>query len=56
VLRGRGACGTLDGATTVAAALLREFPEHVERHLRSQCGTCAATPFQSLRPFEVEPA
>lgn len=29
-LRGRGACGTLDGAANVAAALLREFPERVE--------------------------
>ena len=27
VLRGRGACGTLDGATNVAASLLRHFPQ-----------------------------
>ncbi|MEW2355745.1 NADH-ubiquinone oxidoreductase-F iron-sulfur binding region domain-containing protein [Spirillospora sp. NPDC029432] len=40
-LRGRGACGTLDGATNVAAALLREFPEAVAAHLDGRCGICA---------------
>ena len=61
VLRGRGACGTLDGAANVAASLLREFPEIVERHLTTRsgatrCEPCAGTPFQSGRPFEVEKA
>jgi NADH:ubiquinone oxidoreductase subunit F (NADH-binding) len=40
-LRGRGACGTLDGATNVAAALLREFPEEVRIHLEDRCDVCA---------------
>ncbi|ROO85644.1 NADH:ubiquinone oxidoreductase subunit F (NADH-binding) [Actinocorallia herbida] len=39
-LRGRGACGTLDGATNVAASLLREFPKQVDGHLDGACGTC----------------
>ena len=47
VLRGRGACATLDGATNVAASLLQQFPQVVARHLeavrgmpirRLQCG------------------
>lgn len=42
-LRGRGACATLDGATNVAASLLREFPRSVEEHLDAQCARCAAT-------------
>jgi len=41
-LRGRGACGTLDGATNVAASLLREFPDRVAAHLQGRCGDCAA--------------
>lgn len=39
-LRGRGACGTLDGATNVAASLLREFPEIVAAHLYGHCPKC----------------
>ncbi|MGH1561573.1 NADH-ubiquinone oxidoreductase-F iron-sulfur binding region domain-containing protein [Mumia sp. DW29H23] len=39
-LRGRGACGTLDGATNVAASLLREFPDLVAAHLDDVCGVC----------------
>ncbi|GAA3384987.1 NADH-ubiquinone oxidoreductase-F iron-sulfur binding region domain-containing protein [Cryptosporangium minutisporangium] len=53
VLRGRGACGTLDGATNVAASLLREFPSDVEQHLGGACSTCADQPFRAERPFEV---
>lgn len=41
-LRGRGACGTLDGATNVAAGLLREFPDVVEVHLAGRCAVCAS--------------
>ncbi|BCB82856.1 NADH-ubiquinone oxidoreductase-F iron-sulfur binding region domain-containing protein [Phytohabitans suffuscus] len=41
-LRGRGACGTLDGATNVAASLLREFPDLVATHVDGTCGICDA--------------
>lgn len=54
VLRGRGACGTLDGATNVAASLLRQFPQAVARHLVNDCGTCRAGAFDAVRPYEVE--
>ena len=37
VLRGRGACATLDAATNVAATLLQQFPEVVARHLDGEC-------------------
>jgi hypothetical protein len=40
-LRGRGACGTLDGATNIAASLLREFPDAVSTHLSGRCHLCA---------------
>jgi NADH:ubiquinone oxidoreductase subunit F (NADH-binding) len=54
VLRSRGACGTLDGATNVAATLIQEFPEILQRHLDGECSVCDSTPFQARRPFEVE--
>jgi NADH:ubiquinone oxidoreductase subunit F (NADH-binding) len=54
VLRGRGACGTLDGATNVAASLLVKFPADVTRHLQNGCVTCQAGAFSALRPYEVE--
>ncbi|HEX2212513.1 MAG TPA: NADH-ubiquinone oxidoreductase-F iron-sulfur binding region domain-containing protein [Mycobacterium sp.] len=54
VLRGRGACGTLDGATNVAASLLRQFPNVVARHLGNDCETCRAGAFDAIRPYEVE--
>jgi NADH:ubiquinone oxidoreductase subunit F (NADH-binding) len=54
VLRGRGACGTLDGATNVAASLLRQFPQLVTRHLANECPSCRAGAFDALRPYEVE--
>ncbi|KAA1423061.1 hypothetical protein FE697_013075 [Mumia zhuanghuii] len=41
-LRGRGACGTLDGATNVAASLLREFPDLVSAHLDGGCVICGS--------------
>jgi NADH:ubiquinone oxidoreductase subunit F (NADH-binding) len=54
VLRGRGACATLDGATFVAATLLREFPQTVARHLANDCDTCRDEAFRAVRPYEVE--
>jgi NADH:ubiquinone oxidoreductase subunit F (NADH-binding) len=54
VLRGRGACGTLDAATNVAASLFAEFPDEVSAHLRGACPACAAHPYTAVRPFEVE--
>jgi NADH:ubiquinone oxidoreductase subunit F (NADH-binding) len=39
-LRGRGACALLDGAATLAASLLNEFPDAVERHLTGTCPVC----------------
>jgi NADH:ubiquinone oxidoreductase subunit F (NADH-binding) len=41
-LRGRGACALLDGATTIVATLLREFPDDVAAHLRGACNRCHA--------------
>jgi NADH:ubiquinone oxidoreductase subunit F (NADH-binding) len=54
VLRGRGACGTLDGATNMAASLLVQFPTDVARHLQNSCETCQVGAFSALRPYEVE--
>ncbi len=54
VLRGRGACGTLDGATNIAASLLRKFPQLVARHLANDCQSCRTAAFHALRPYEVE--
>lgn len=52
VLRGRGACATLDGAANVAAGLLDQFPALVDGHLDGGCTGCGG--FSALRPFEVE--
>ncbi|GAA2976104.1 NADH-ubiquinone oxidoreductase-F iron-sulfur binding region domain-containing protein [Microbacterium terrae] len=52
-LRGRGACGTLDGATNIAATLLREFPALVADHLRVECGRCAVEDASMSVPFAV---
>lgn len=54
VLRGRGACATLDGATNIAGSLLREFHDDVERHLAGECESCRPGPFTALRPYEVQ--
>jgi NADH:ubiquinone oxidoreductase subunit F (NADH-binding) len=54
VLRGRGACATLDAATNVAASLLAKFPEVVQSHLDNGCRTCQSGAFQNDRPYEVE--
>ena len=54
VLRGRGACATLDGATNVAASLLVQFPQMVANHLENGCKTCHSGAFSAVRPYEVE--
>jgi len=54
VLRGRGACATLDGATNVAASLLVQFPQVVASHLEKGCQTCNSGAFSAVRPYEVE--
>ena len=53
VLRGRGACATLDAATNIAASLLAKFPDDVAHHLRGDCPDCGTTVFTAERPFEV---
>jgi len=55
VLRGRGACATLDAATNVAASLLDQFPHVVDRHLGNACQPCRVGAFRADRPYEVEP-
>jgi NADH:ubiquinone oxidoreductase subunit F (NADH-binding) len=54
VLRGRGACATLDAATNVAASLLAQFPDEVARHLEGACQNCGNQPFRADRPYEAE--
>ncbi|MBV8182772.1 MAG: hypothetical protein JO045_29065 [Mycobacterium sp.] len=54
VLRGRGACATLDAATNIAASLLDQFPDQVQRHLKNACQTCQLGAFRAERPYEVE--
>jgi NADH:ubiquinone oxidoreductase subunit F (NADH-binding) len=54
VLRGRGACATLDAATNVAASLLTAFPQAVTRHRQGSCDSCAVELFDVRRPYEVE--
>jgi hypothetical protein len=54
VLRGRGACATLDAATNVATTLVLQFPQLVARHLDGDCDSCRAGTYNLLRPYEVE--
>ncbi|OBC01047.1 NADH dehydrogenase [Mycobacterium sp. 852013-50091_SCH5140682] len=54
VLRGRGACATLDGAANVAAGLLTQFPDLVQRHLENRCSACRSGAYMAMRPYEVE--
>jgi NADH:ubiquinone oxidoreductase subunit F (NADH-binding) len=54
VLKGRGACATLDAATNVAATLLLQFPELVARHAAGECDPCRMNAFSVIRPYEVE--
>lgn len=54
VLRGRGACGTLDAACNTAAGLLDRFPGEVAAHLDNRCPDCAARPATDHAPYRVE--
>lgn len=54
VLRGRGACATLDAATNAAASLLGQFPDEVARHLDGGCQDCRSQAFRADRPYEAE--
>ncbi|OBA64879.1 NADH dehydrogenase [Mycobacterium sp. 1100029.7] len=54
LLRGRGACATLDAATNVAATLLDQFPDEVAAHLGGTCQGCADGPYRADRPYEAE--
>jgi NADH:ubiquinone oxidoreductase subunit F (NADH-binding) len=54
VLRGRGACATLDAATNIAASLLSQFPDEVARHLEGGCPDCRGGSFRADRPYEAE--
>jgi NADH:ubiquinone oxidoreductase subunit F (NADH-binding) len=54
MLRGRGACATLDAATNVAGSLLDQFPQAVAQHLDNTCNVCRANAFRADRPYEVE--
>ena len=54
VLRGRGACATLDAATNMAASLLSAFPQVVDRHLQNDCESCHLGAFTAVRPYEIE--
>ena len=56
VLRGRGACATLDGAANVAASLLKHFPHLVDQHLAGECDPCRSGALRAQRPYEVEAA
>jgi NADH:ubiquinone oxidoreductase subunit F (NADH-binding) len=62
-LRGRGACGTLDGAAHLAATIFREFPDEVDRHRGAPCPRCRAllpagprTRFRAARQYDCVPA
>jgi NADH:ubiquinone oxidoreductase subunit F (NADH-binding) len=54
VLRGRGACATLDAACNVAASLLDQFPLEVAHHLDGDCPDCRNKPFRADRPYQAE--
>jgi len=54
MLRGRGACATLDAATNVAASLLDQFPGEVATHLGGACPDCRNHPFHADRAYEAE--
>lgn len=54
-LRGRGACGTLDGAVQVVASLLRVFPNVVESHLEVGCAQHDEAGRPADPPFAVMP-
>lgn len=51
VLRGRGACATLDAACNIAASLLAMFGDDIAGRLAATTGPST---YRALRPFEVE--
>ncbi|EPQ78425.1 NADH-ubiquinone oxidoreductase-F iron-sulfur binding region domain-containing protein [Mycobacterium marinum] len=56
VLRGRGACATLDAATNAAATLLSQFPDEVASHLEGACQDCSSRTggaFRAERPYQA---
>ena len=53
VLRGRGACGTLDGACNAAATVLSRFRAEVDAHLHGRCPDCAQRIYLADRPFDA---
>jgi hypothetical protein len=54
VLRGRGACATLDAACNVAATLLDQFAREVANHLGGGCPDCRVNTFRADRPYQAE--
>ncbi|MEU3270581.1 NADH-ubiquinone oxidoreductase-F iron-sulfur binding region domain-containing protein [Saccharomonospora sp. NPDC006951] len=54
-LRGRGACGTLDGACNAVTTLFREFPALVEQHRATPCPRCAALGPAERRAPAIDP-
>ena len=52
-MTGRVSNGTLDGATNIAASVLREFGADIDAHLRGECERCAAGQRQGDPPFAV---
>ena len=54
VLRGRGACATLDAACNVAASLLDQFPDEVAHHLDGNCQHCSHGAFRADSPYQAE--
>lgn len=54
-LPGRGACGLLDAAASMADALLTRFPADVERHLLGGCPGCEVLPDLHV-PMPAPPA
>lgn len=54
VLRGRGACATLDAATNVATTMVQQFPHVVARHVRGECVSCRNGAYSAVRPYAVE--
>lgn len=54
VLRGRGACATLDAACNVATSLMTQFPQIVREHVENNCQTCQVGAFSADRPYAVE--
>ncbi|MEB4207906.1 NADH-ubiquinone oxidoreductase-F iron-sulfur binding region domain-containing protein [Mycobacterium sp. 94-17] len=55
LLRGRGACATLDAATNIAASLLDQFRYEVATHLDGACPECTRGAFRADRPYQAEP-